>query len=64
VDCVGAGTEDMKKQGVLETLHSKKEQISLATQAYKNFEKRTWKSQKNKKNNFQKIKTKIYGDLK
>jgi len=32
VDCMQIGTEDMKKQGVLETLSSKKEQISLATQ--------------------------------
>jgi len=32
VDCVNAGTNDMKAQGVLETLNSKKEQISLATQ--------------------------------
>ncbi|KAI1729504.1 TCP-1/cpn60 chaperonin family domain-containing protein [Ditylenchus destructor] len=32
VDCVFAGTNDMKKQGVVETLLSKKEQISLATQ--------------------------------
>jgi len=32
VDCLLTGTNDMKKQGILETLHSKKEQISLATQ--------------------------------
>jgi len=32
VDCVGAGTQDMKQQAVNESLHSKKEQISLATQ--------------------------------
>uniref|UniRef100_A0A915DEZ5 T-complex protein 1 subunit epsilon n=1 Tax=Ditylenchus dipsaci TaxID=166011 RepID=A0A915DEZ5_9BILA len=32
VDCVFFGTNDMKKQGVIETLMSKKEQISLATQ--------------------------------
>jgi T-complex protein 1 subunit epsilon len=32
VDCLQRGTEDMKAQGVLETLMSKREQISLATQ--------------------------------
>jgi T-complex protein 1 subunit epsilon len=32
VDCVFAGTNDMKQQGVMETLRSKKEQLSLATQ--------------------------------
>jgi len=32
VDCVSAGTNCMKTQGVIETLHSKKEQLSLATQ--------------------------------
>ncbi|XP_057292403.1 T-complex protein 1 subunit epsilon-like [Hydractinia symbiolongicarpus] len=32
VDCVGAGTNDMKSQHVIETLHGKKQQISLATQ--------------------------------
>lgn len=32
VDCLSSGVNDMKKQGILETLHSKKEQISLATQ--------------------------------
>uniref|UniRef100_A0A915ES28 Uncharacterized protein n=1 Tax=Ditylenchus dipsaci TaxID=166011 RepID=A0A915ES28_9BILA len=32
VDCVFFGTNDMKEQGVIETLMSKKEQISLATQ--------------------------------
>lgn len=32
VDCVLAGTNDMKKQGVIESLLSKKEQILLATQ--------------------------------
>jgi T-complex protein 1 subunit epsilon len=32
VDCVGAGTNDMKVQHVIETLHGKKQQISLATQ--------------------------------
>jgi len=32
VDCLYKGTNDMKAQGVMESLHSKKEQISLATQ--------------------------------
>merc|ERR1712126_465589 len=32
VDCVGAGTNDMKVQHVIETLHGKKQQITLATQ--------------------------------
>ncbi|XP_047137171.1 T-complex protein 1 subunit epsilon [Hydra vulgaris] len=32
VDCVRAGTNDMKVQHVIETLHGKKQQISLATQ--------------------------------
>jgi T-complex protein 1 subunit epsilon len=32
VDCLQTGTNDMKQQGVMETLLSKKEQISLATQ--------------------------------
>merc|ERR1719461_1918725 len=32
VDCVNAGTNDMKVQHVIETLHGKKQQISLATQ--------------------------------
>jgi len=32
VDCVGAGTNDMKAQHVIETLHGKKQQITLATQ--------------------------------
>jgi T-complex protein 1 subunit epsilon len=32
VDCVGAGTNDMKAQHVVETLHGKKQQITLATQ--------------------------------
>jgi len=32
VDCVNAGTNDMKAQHVIETLHGKKQQISLATQ--------------------------------
>lgn len=32
VDCLQTGTNDMKAQGVIETLLSKKEQLSLATQ--------------------------------
>lgn len=32
VDCVNAGTNDMKDQHVIETLHGKKQQILLATQ--------------------------------
>merc|ERR1712180_326152 len=32
VDCVGAGTNDMKAQHVIETLHGKKQQLTLATQ--------------------------------
>jgi T-complex protein 1 subunit epsilon len=32
VDCVSAGTNDMKAQHVIETLHGKKQQITLATQ--------------------------------
>jgi T-complex protein 1 subunit epsilon len=32
VDCVYAGTNDMKTQHVIETLHGKKQQITLATQ--------------------------------
>jgi len=32
VDCVAAGTNDMKAQHVIETLHGKKQQITLATQ--------------------------------
>ncbi|UYV69488.1 CCT5 [Cordylochernes scorpioides] len=32
VDCVGAGTADMKVQNVIETLTAKKQQLSLATQ--------------------------------
>ncbi|KAF2350082.1 T-complex protein 1 epsilon subunit [Trinorchestia longiramus] len=35
IDCVGAGTADMKVQHVLESLHSKKQQILLATQLVK-----------------------------
>eukprot|EP00298_Acanthocystis_sp_HF-20_P027143 c5122_g1_i1.p1 GENE.c5122_g1_i1~~c5122_g1_i1.p1 ORF type:complete len:537 (+),score=210.95 c5122_g1_i1:42-1652(+) len=32
IDCVGSGTNDMKKQGVFETLSAKQQQIQLATQ--------------------------------
>lgn len=32
VDCVRAGTNDMKEQHVIETLHGKRQQITLATQ--------------------------------
>jgi len=32
VDCVNAGTNDMKEQHVIETLHGKRQQITLATQ--------------------------------
>lgn len=32
VDCVHAGTNDMKAQHVIETLHGKKQQLTLATQ--------------------------------
>lgn len=32
IDCLGKGTNDMKEQHVIETLTSKKQQISLATQ--------------------------------
>jgi len=32
VDCVGAGTNDMRVQHVIETLHGKKQQLTLATQ--------------------------------
>jgi T-complex protein 1 subunit epsilon len=35
VDCMGRGTCDMKEQHVLESLHSKKQQILLATQLVK-----------------------------
>lgn len=35
VDCMGAGSNDMRKAHVLETLHSKKSQILLATQLVK-----------------------------
>jgi T-complex protein 1 subunit epsilon len=35
VDCSGKGTNDMKTQHVVETLNSKKQQISLATQLVK-----------------------------
>lgn len=32
VDCLQTGSSDMKKQSVIETLNSKREQIQLATQ--------------------------------
>ncbi|XP_065053028.1 T-complex protein 1 subunit epsilon-like [Rhopilema esculentum] len=32
IDCLNKGTNDMKEQHVIETLHGKKQQISLATQ--------------------------------
>jgi len=35
IDCVQAGTSDMREQNVLEPLHSKKQQILLATQLVK-----------------------------
>jgi T-complex protein 1 subunit epsilon len=35
VDCLDKGTLDMKQQNVLEPLHSKKQQIQLATQLVK-----------------------------
>jgi T-complex protein 1 subunit epsilon len=35
IDCLGKGTNDMKEQHVIETLHGKKQQISLATQLVK-----------------------------
>ena len=35
IDCMGAGTPDMKEQHVLEPLHSKIQQIMLATQLVK-----------------------------
>lgn len=35
IDCMGKGTNDMKAQNVIETLTSKKQQISLATQLVK-----------------------------
>ena len=35
VDCKMAGTNDMKQQKVLETLHGKKQQMLLATQVVK-----------------------------
>ncbi|CAK5025887.1 unnamed protein product [Meloidogyne enterolobii] len=34
VDCLQKGTNDMKSQGVIETLLSKREQLSLATQVF------------------------------
>jgi len=35
IDCLCKGTPDMKEQHVIETLHSKKQQILLATQVVK-----------------------------
>jgi len=35
IDCVQAGTSDMKKQGVFETLIGKQQQLLLATQVVK-----------------------------
>ena len=35
VDCSGEGQYDMKKQSVIESLHSKKSQLLLATQLVK-----------------------------
>jgi T-complex protein 1 subunit epsilon len=35
VDCMEMGTCDMKEQSVIDTLHSKKSQIQLATQLVK-----------------------------
>ena len=35
VNCLDKGTNDMKKQNVIESLHSKKSQILLATQLVK-----------------------------
>lgn len=35
IDCMNKGTNDMKEQHVIETLHSKKQQIVLATQLVK-----------------------------
>jgi T-complex protein 1 subunit epsilon len=35
VDCMGTGSNDMKAQHVIETLHSKKQQLLLATQLVK-----------------------------
>jgi T-complex protein 1 subunit epsilon len=35
VNCMEMGTCDMKEQSVIETLHSKKSQIQLATQLVK-----------------------------
>lgn len=35
IDCLGKGTNNMKEQHVIETLTSKKQQISLATQLVK-----------------------------
>ncbi|CAB3241760.1 unnamed protein product [Arctia plantaginis] len=35
IDCMGTGSNDMKTMNVIESLHSKKQQISLATQLVK-----------------------------
>ena len=35
VNCMELGSGDMKEQGVIETLHSKRSQIQLATQLVK-----------------------------
>jgi T-complex protein 1 subunit epsilon len=35
IDCKQAGTNDMKEQKVIETLHGKKQQLMLATQVVK-----------------------------
>jgi T-complex protein 1 subunit epsilon len=35
VNCMELGSPDMKEQGVIETLHSKRSQIQLATQLVK-----------------------------
>jgi len=35
IDCVGAGTSDMREQGVFESLNSKRQQLILATQVCK-----------------------------
>ncbi|XP_026742117.1 T-complex protein 1 subunit epsilon [Trichoplusia ni] len=35
IDCMGTGSNDMKAMNVIESLHSKKQQISLATQLVK-----------------------------
>ncbi|KAL4720197.1 hypothetical protein ACJJTC_000159 [Scirpophaga incertulas] len=35
IDCMGRGSNDMKAMNVIESLHSKKQQIALATQLVK-----------------------------